>query len=153
MKEIWKPVAYWPYEVSSRGRVRNLRSGLILSLSPSGGGYELVRLYDSPRMETFYVHDIVASAFLGEKPSGFDVNHIDGTKGNNRPKNLEYVTRSENHRHAYKSGLMRKKLSLELANRIRELYRSGKASQVLLAKRFGIQRVMVNRICTGRAWM
>jgi hypothetical protein len=36
-------------------------------------------------------------------------NHIDGNKLNNHISNLEWVTRSENTKHAYKLGLMRQK--------------------------------------------
>lgn len=34
-----------------------------------------------------------------------DVNHLDGNKGNNKLNNLQWATRSENVRHAFKNGL------------------------------------------------
>ena len=44
----------------------------------------------------YKVHDLIARAFLGNKPKGYDVDHINGVKFDNRPSNLRYVTRSEN---------------------------------------------------------
>lgn len=42
------------------------------------------------------VHLIVAKAFLGYKPEGLVIDHIDTIRTNNRPSNLRYVTRFEN---------------------------------------------------------
>jgi hypothetical protein len=41
--------------------------------------------------EKYFVHDLVASAFLGPCPVGFKVRHKDGNGFNNKLENLEYV--------------------------------------------------------------
>jgi hypothetical protein len=41
--------------------------------------------------EKYFVHDLVASAFLGPCPAGFKVRHKDGNGFNNKLENLEYV--------------------------------------------------------------
>ena len=51
------------------------------------------------------IHTLVAKYFLGERPNGLVVNHIDGNKLNNKPSNLEYVTIAENIHHSIKMGL------------------------------------------------
>lgn len=51
------------------------------------------------------VHRIVATYFCDNPEHKPEVNHIDGNKSNNRASNLEWVTRSENERHAYRTGL------------------------------------------------
>lgn len=51
------------------------------------------------------VHSVIALAFIGPRPEGLVINHIDGDKLNNRPENLEYCTLSENHIHARLAGL------------------------------------------------
>lgn len=51
----------------------------------------------------FYVHRLVAQAFLPQKSDEkTEINHIDGDNGNNHYTNLEWVTSSENKRHSYK---------------------------------------------------
>ena len=66
------------------------------------------------RRRSFLVHRLVAMAWLDfrEEHESLDVNHKDGDKANNRFSNLEWVTKAENQRHAYRSGLFRKKKSL-----------------------------------------
>ncbi|MDX3713446.1 HNH endonuclease signature motif containing protein [Streptomyces europaeiscabiei] len=42
------------------------------------------------------MHQIVAAAFLGPRPDGHDVRHLDGNPLNSALSNLSYGTRSEN---------------------------------------------------------
>lgn len=65
--------------------------------------------------QTVKLHRLICYAFnpLPDKKSlkdydGLQVNHIDGNTMNNKAENLEWVTNSENMRHAYKTGLNRK---------------------------------------------
>jgi hypothetical protein len=71
--------------------------------SDNGGGYMGVGVLT----RRFYVHRLVAEAYL-EKPSERhnQVNHKDGDKSNNCVTNLEWVTPSDNIRHAHKQGFM-----------------------------------------------
>lgn len=51
-----------------------------------------------------YVHVLVAEAFIGECPEGYQVDHVDGDKSNNDLSNLEYVSKRENDRRTYQNG-------------------------------------------------
>lgn len=110
--EIWKPVVDWPrYEVSSLGRVRNVKTGRIrkLQFSQRRGKkeYQRVSLCDSQgKSHSIKLANLVAYAFIGPRPSPeMTINHIDGIKINNTPSNLEYCTRAENLKHAARLGL------------------------------------------------
>lgn len=61
--------------------------------------------YGQPK--TQYVHRIIAKAFVpnDDPEHKTDVNHKDGNKWNNNPSNLEWVSKSENDKHAFATGL------------------------------------------------
>jgi hypothetical protein len=102
--EKWLPVlGFELYEVSDHGRLR--RDGCMLKLHPVPGGYLKAQLWRDGKLFARLIHILVAEAFIGERPDGEEVNHKDGDKHHNRAANLEYLTRSENLRHAYRSGL------------------------------------------------
>jgi hypothetical protein len=113
--EEWRHVAGWEgwYEISDLGRVRRVRAsqgtvaGRVLKASPGSGGYLTVRLSGDGRQKTYMVHLLVADAFLGARPLGFEVDHVDGIKANCRLQNLEVVTPKENTRRALALGLRR----------------------------------------------
>ena len=122
MKEVWQPVPGYEglYEVSDQGRVRSLdRSferktgprpatirlkGRMLKPGLASNGYLTVSLWAKNKGRSHCIHVLVMNAFVCDS-AGFDINHIDGDKNNNRLENLEICTRSENMRHAVRLGL------------------------------------------------
>ena len=114
MGEIWKPVTGVPnlqdwYYVSNYGRVYSRFTGLLIKPCMLNSGYLSVMLYDKNNTGVrLLVHRLVISTFNPIANSDdFHVNHIDGNKINNYIDNLEWVTRSENTLHAYRTGLMK----------------------------------------------
>ena len=106
MKEIWKPVIGYEglYEVSSMGRLKRKHrisaQGRVLEekimKTPIGvQGYKIVGLRDGTS-KSFRLHSLIAQAFLGPKPSGYVIDHLNGVRHDNRVSNLEYVTPREN---------------------------------------------------------
>lgn len=67
-------------------------------------GYAVVKLRDKNKVITKKVHRLVAEAFLTNEENKPQVNHKDGNKQNNNLSNLEWVTASENIRHAKENG-------------------------------------------------
>ena len=51
------------------------------------------------------VHRLVANAFIPNPENKRCINHKDGNKKNNNINNLEWVSYSENMKHAYRTGL------------------------------------------------
>lgn len=107
--EIWKEVPGFGglYHISDQGRVkqviatRKIKAETILPTYLNNSGYLRVHL----KRKMLYVHHLVAAAFVGPRPAGFDVNHKNGQKTDNRAINLNYMTRRENMRHAREHGL------------------------------------------------
>lgn len=64
-------------------------------------GYATVRLSKDGNTSTKYIHKLVAEAFVPNHMNKTFVNHRNGNKLDNRPKNLEWVTHAENIQHAH----------------------------------------------------
>lgn len=109
MKELWKVVKNYPdYEVSDKGQVRSYKKGYLHLLKPgSNGNYPLVFLYNEKGRVVIYIHTLVLEAFVGFCPMYYEANHKDGHKANNYVSNLEWITSSQNKKHAYQMDLRR----------------------------------------------
>lgn len=67
--------------------------------------YTITSLYKDGKKHSLQVHRIIAETFVPNPDNLPYVNHKDGNKHNNRVENLEWVTASQNSRHAIESGL------------------------------------------------
>lgn len=107
MIESWRVIEKAPaYSVSDQGRVWNRRFDKELKPWLGRHGYPSVELAIDGTYPCFYVHRLVLEAFSDEEHDTLQVNHIDGVKTNNFRSNLEWVTPSENMRHARSMGLL-----------------------------------------------
>ena len=55
-------------------------------------GYLITRING----KTVLVHTIIALCYLGEKPEGKQIDHINSIRNDNRVENLQYISQSEN---------------------------------------------------------
>lgn len=69
------------------------------------GKYRAVSAMQNGKQKHFYVHRLIAQAFIPNPYNKPQINHIDGDSSNNSIENLEWVTAKENVEHAYKTGL------------------------------------------------
>lgn len=104
---LWAPGYEGLYMVSSLGRIMGLpkktHKGHLLKLKTTRAGYIHVCLCKGNIKKDFSVHRLVAMAFIPNKEGKKEVNHINGNRADNRVQNLEWCTRSENERHAYRA--------------------------------------------------
>ena len=96
-KEIWKPIEGYEgvYEISNMGRVRNA-NGRIRNSQNNGNGYRIIKLYRNGKGIKFFIHRLVAKAFIPNPQNKPWVNHLDECPANNKASNLEWCTEKEN---------------------------------------------------------
>jgi hypothetical protein len=110
MKQEFKIIPWyeWLYEINTDWIIRSLpkmwfnwyHHGKILTPSQDKDWYLLVNLYKGTQNSKMWkVHRLVMFTFKWK--SNLEINHINWIKWDNRLKNLEYCTRSENMKHAY----------------------------------------------------
>lgn len=103
----WKKIPGFgdKYSVSNDGSIKNDCTGKILKNKVMHDGYLRVHLSNQNHAAYFMVHRLVAEAFIPNPDNLPVVNHIDGNKSNPSVNNLEWVTFSDNSKHAYRTGL------------------------------------------------
>jgi len=88
------------YQVSNKGRIKNIKFNKILNPYLDNKEYLRVSLYKNRKRKVLKVHRLVLQTFY--KKSDLTVNHKNGIKDDNRLENLEYMTIEENVKHAYR---------------------------------------------------
>lgn len=102
MSEQWLDVVGFEglYKVSSLGRVKTLerfgKPEIILKPQSRKDGYLAVTLSRASVCRTHKIHVLTATAFLGPRPEGMDIRHLNGDRADNRVGNLAYGTRAQN---------------------------------------------------------
>lgn len=88
------------YEVNSNGTIfRNVKSKkqnkIKLDMHHSKKGYYVTFVNLKGKCMRIMIHKVVAECWLGDKPEGYEIDHIDRDSTNNDYRNLRYVTHSE----------------------------------------------------------
>lgn len=80
-----------------RGRIKKYMSGYIVEGREAGGQHMQIGLTDNNNKHAFfYVHRLIAFAWLDKKPHQNVVMHIDDNPTNNNIENLRWGTQKEN---------------------------------------------------------
>ena len=129
MNEIWKDIEGFEgiYQVSNKGDVRRLqyrsfrKDGSSRVLKPKilkGKGnkrpHKRVSLWKNHKSHDFFVHRLVAHAFIPKIEGKEYINHKDGNPRNNNVENLEWCTIAENNLHACRTGLRKNSYKVKL---------------------------------------
>jgi len=118
--EAWKDIHGFEgyYQVSNTGKIKSLKRTVsntgnyigkitykerLLKQTINRYGYHVVTLQKDGKRHFSIVHRLVANAFIENKESLREVNHIDRNKSNNNASNLEWCSRKQNVQHYYES--------------------------------------------------
>lgn len=95
------------YGIDQVGNVYSFKFRKTKVLKPIIGksGYKSVIFSINGIRKQYDIHRLLAQYFIANENNKPDINHIDGNKLNNNLENLEWVTKSENNKHALRLGL------------------------------------------------
>lgn len=161
MQEEWKQIKGYEgyYEISNLGRVKSIirnpirsrnrpttKKENILKGSPNNSGYPSVTLTVDWKPKQLLIHRLVAIHFI-PNPNNYNViNHLDGNKTNFSISNLEWTTSSLNQKHAYDTGLKRKKLSVKQKLEILQFRKEG-LTYYQIADKYNVSYQIIGKIC------
>jgi len=174
--EIWKDIVGYEgyYQVSNYGKVKSLdricwngkvnfiRNSKIIKDFINKKGYHTVSLNKGKSPKSYYVHRLVAIAFIPNPENKLQVNHKDGNKSDNRSWKIEWSTSSENNQHSYNVGLKKKpkgilslraKFTESQVLAIRRLYRMYPfLNKAKLARRCNVCESAIHNIISRKNW-
>lgn len=88
---------YQGYYATIDGRIWSEKSQKFLSLKTKSKGYVKVNLYNNKgKVKNVRVHRMIWVAFNGDIPSGYQINHKNSIRDDNRLENLELLTHRQN---------------------------------------------------------
>ena len=112
MQEVWKDIKGYEgiYQVSNLGRIKSLEHTVrsnkcggvrtiaeaILHPTDNGHGYKIIGLRNKGHRKNYYIHRLVATAFIPNPKQLEYINHIDYDRENNSVDNLEWCTQKDN---------------------------------------------------------
>ena len=160
--EEWKDVHGYEglYQVSNQGRVKRLPRNYSLNNNPAiyvperilkpkhyhKCGHLAVTLCKNGKQINKTVHGLVLEAFVGQRPKGMDIRHLDSDPSNNKLDNLAYGTRAENCIDQSKLGRCgSQKLTIEDVKQIRSCLANGEPMKDI-AIRYGVTKQSVYAI-------
>jgi hypothetical protein len=166
----WRPIPSCPdYEISEYGDIRRVvdakgfKAGRIVrGRIRKGKGYQQAKLVTKTgKQKEFFVHRLVAEAFIGPCPSDKNqIAHFDGNRLNNHWSNLRWATPKENgedstrHQSHWGERGGRPRLTTTKVSEARSRYRGkhGGVSQLALAREFGVSRSAMGAALTKKSW-
>lgn len=153
--ESWKTFPEDPnYIVSDLGRIRNINNNRILKPWYSGSDYYYVELSG----KTYLAHRVVALTWIPNEDSDkTEVNHKKGIKNDLRVSQLEWVTPSENVKHAVAEELVTRysgecnsmsKLDITQVHHIRSCDTSARS----LGKLYGVDKSTILNVRNNKTY-
>jgi hypothetical protein len=145
------------YQATSDGRVWSGKRGIFLKPHTIKNRYERINPSVNGKRIVTSLHGLIASAFLGPKPNGFCIDHINEIKTDNRPENLRYLTIGDNVRAWAKNNKARssarraKKMTPGLVKELRMLHSAGVTWKDLY-KKYNLSKAQTAKIITKQAW-
>jgi HNH endonuclease/NUMOD4 motif len=143
-----------PAKIDLSGAQRKLRK---LKLRKNEDGYIKAGLSINKKQKRFTVHRLVYLAFIGDIPMGYEINHKNGIRDDNRVENLERLTHQENIQ--YSKNVLKtdyatygnSRMTLEQLRTIKAMYKSGFTCKAI-GQHMGFGKSQIANVVSGRSW-
>lgn len=103
-----------------------------------------------------YAHRVIWETVNGPIPEGLEIDHLNGNKSDNRVRNLEAVTKSQNVLRALALGLAprgEQRAAAKLTDeKVREIRASVGTTTAQLARDFGVDKSTIKSVREGTTW-
>lgn len=147
-----KSTDYYQYTVYEDGRIAN-PDGTLRNHNINSKGYVQVSVKIGNLWTTRHLHKLLYICFVGPIPEGYEVDHINNIRNDNRLSNLQLLTKSENNRKSYASGNRdvsgTKNANAKLTKNEVGIIKSSIETGITLAKRFSVSTSQISRIKRG----
>lgn len=164
--EVWKEIPFTDrrYDVSNKGRVKSFYYDIEKGRIVKPGyikDFAVVNLKVGGRIKSYYVHKLVAEAFVKQAKNTTVVIHKDWDCRNNNVENLEWFTRVDSYKRMHERlAELRKergkvvtaaKLSVDDVKAIKTMIKKGVRANVI-SKLFCVSEMQISRIKNGINW-
>ena len=130
------------YAVTSCGKVWSYRSQKFLKGIPDKDGYLRVTLVKDKQKRNFFIHRLVAEAYISNPNNLPQINHCDECKHHNYINNLEWVTAKTNANYGSRNKRISKPVYCVELNKTFE-------SQTMAANALGVDVKGISKCCLG----
>lgn len=125
------------YAITEDGQVWSYKNKIFLKSADNGRGYLQVELYKDGKPKMYYIHRLVAEAYIPNPHNYETVDHINNNSKDNRVDNLQWMTRENNTR----KGRSKSVYCVELGR----IFSSQKAAALEL----GLDQGNISKVCRG----
>ena len=129
------------YAASKEGKVINIKTGRKMKMCKNHAGYYRFNLYHKKRKQ-YFQHRFVFEAIKGVIPEGFEIDHKNEVKTDNRIINLQLLTHQQNVEKSKNKPIV----SINVETSKKKIFLSSKAASIELEK----VRSSISNICKKR---
>ena len=127
------------YAASKEGKVINIKTGRKMKMCKNHAGYYRFGLQYKKRRKTYFLHRFVFEAVKGLIPEGFEIDHRNEVKTDNRINNLQLLTHQQNIEKSKNKPIV----SINVETSKKKIFISSKAASIELE----ILRSSISNIC------
>lgn len=123
--ETWKETEFENFYVSNLGRIKHYLGDVfhVMSFYKKDNGYLVVGIKGTK----YYVHRLVAKAFIPNPYKLKTINHKDGNKENNNVDNLEWMSHENNIKHYFNKEVYQLDLQNNIINKFHNAREAAKS--------------------------